>query len=123
MGERGSKRLTDRDWLFGARPRRLVLETLLLHEPWKAEWTVDALCGLCEVGPRGLDAHLRTLERLGLVSRERGRVAVCQPIPPLGADLKALLTRLRALPDVVTSEASPPSDKRLPPDSSDRRRD
>jgi hypothetical protein len=91
--------LSDRDWLFGARPRRLVLEALLVETPPRDGWTVAVLCDRCGVGERGLDAHLDRLEHLGLIVRRRGSVSLADPLPALAADLRSLLRRVQAVPD------------------------
>jgi DNA-binding HxlR family transcriptional regulator len=99
MGARGSKPLSDRDWLIGARPRRLLLRHLLLGETPKGGWTLDALTSACGVGERGLDRHLSRLERLRLVRREGGRCWPVEPPSDLSRALGDLVRELDGIPD------------------------
>lgn len=97
MGERGSKSLSDRDWLLGARPRRLLLHALLVRPTPQQGWPLETLTRLCEVGDRGLDRHLARLEGLEIVSRN-GRN--WRPVAPTSPLMEALVALVVALEDV-----------------------
>lgn len=100
MGVRGSKNLSDRAWLLGARPRRLLLHALLVEPTPDAGWSPESLAARCEVGERGLDRHLARLRDLGLVRREgRRNWAPADPGSSLSAALAELLRALDGVSD------------------------
>ncbi|HEV3002584.1 MAG TPA: hypothetical protein VGW75_17735 [Solirubrobacteraceae bacterium] len=99
MGLRGSKATSDRDWLIGARPRRLLLHALLVCATPDEGWPVRTLTAACEVGERGLDRHLRRLERLDLARRDGSNWRPVEPRTPLANALAELLTRLEDVSD------------------------
>jgi hypothetical protein len=53
-GKRGVKPVTARDWLFGSRPRRLLLRFALSTEPPETGWTKTEIARNCEVGSHGV---------------------------------------------------------------------
>lgn len=98
-GRRGAKPLTQRDWLFGSRPRRMALEALLAGEP-DARWSKAALARAAGVSPHGgIDEHVDGFLRIGLLERRDGGFALADPAPPYLASLGALLASLGQLPD------------------------
>ncbi len=94
MGQRGPKLLTARDWLFGSRPRRLALATILSPRPPEAGWTREQLAAAAEVSLRGVDAHLDGFRRLGLIERTATGYRAVRPSPELAGDLRRLLRTL-----------------------------
>lgn len=110
--KRGAKAVSDRDWLFGSRPRRQLLEGLLLgqgpHGPWgRAE--LAEFAGVVANG--GVDEHLQGLARLGLIFHDgqvRRRWHPVDPPAPLAEALVGVLTALRAVPDAPPVQRGPP---------------
>jgi hypothetical protein len=98
MSKRGAKVVSDRDWLFGSRPRRLALEALL-RDPDRS-WSKADLARAADVSPKGgIDEHLAGFVRIGLVEpRDRG-YRLADPPPPFMPSLRRLLGELTALPD------------------------
>jgi hypothetical protein len=103
MSKRGAKSVSDRDWLFGSRPRRLALEALLRDDPKRA-WTKADLARAAGVSPKGgIDEHLAGFERIGLVvPRDRG-YGLADPPPAFMPSLRQLLAQLAPLSDHRTS--------------------
>lgn len=99
MGARGPKGLSARDWLLGSRPRRLVLEAVLA-DPGHT-WLLKELVELSGVGARGLDAHLRGLEALGVIERDVAGWRAAAPGPPFAVPLQAFLVALGEVSDKV----------------------
>jgi hypothetical protein len=72
--QRGAKPVTARDWLFGSRPRRLVLRFVMKGRPSRSGWTQTEIahaCGLSRHG--GATAHIQGLVALGLLEECDGR--------------------------------------------------
>lgn len=104
-GQRGAKALTARDWLFGSRPRRLVLRFVLDNEPPKEGWTktdIAAGCGLSKNG--GATDHIRGLVALDLLDEEDGRYRTGALDGALLARVAALVDELEHVPDVPIDE-------------------
>lgn len=96
---RGAKPLTQRDWLFGSRPRRMALEALLSDEPG-TRWSKARLARAAGVSPHGgIDEHVDGFVRIGLLQRRDGGYALADPPPPYLASLGQLLAQLHELPD------------------------
>jgi hypothetical protein len=95
---RGRKALTDRDWLFGSRPRRLALEALFSapHQGWSKAALARA-AGVSAHG--GIDEHVAGLTRLGLLARDGDVFRLADPLPPYAASLERLLADLGTVGD------------------------
>lgn len=99
-GKRGAKPLTSRDWLFGSRPRRLVLRFVLTNEPGDDGWSKATLARHAEVHPKGgIDEHVRGLVALRLLREQGGRFWPANPPPELAAHLMPVLRELEEFPD------------------------
>lgn len=110
-GNRGSKPLTYRDWLFGSRPRRLLLSYVLANRPGKDGWSKAALAGQAGVHPKGgVDEHVRGLLALDLLEDRDGRYWPPTSMPPVAEKLIPLLRELEAFPDQHLDTS--PSDKK-----------
>ncbi len=97
---RGAKKLTSRDWLFGSRPRRLVLGFVLDNKPGPDGWTKAALARQAEVHPKGgIDEQVRGLVALDLLRERDGRYWPADPSPALAKKLKGLLRELDQVPE------------------------
>jgi hypothetical protein len=97
---RGAKKLTARDWLFGSRPRRLILRFVLDHQPPEGGWTktdIAERCGLSKYG--GATDHIRGLVALDLLYEENGRYRVGPIDGALFARVAALVDELERVPD------------------------
>lgn len=95
---RGRKALSDRDWLFGSRPRRLALEALFAAPG--QQWSKAALARAAEVSPHGgIDEHVEGLTRIGLLERDGRGYRLAEPLPPYAASLGALLRELGGVRD------------------------
>lgn len=95
---RGRKPLSDRDWLFGSRPRRLALEALFAA-PGR-DWSKAALAREAGVSPHGgIDEHVAGLTRIGLLAREGDAFRLAEPLPPYAASLGRLLSELQRVED------------------------
>jgi len=108
-GKRGAKPLTSRDWLFGSRPRRLVLRFVLTNKPGDDGWTKAALAKQANVHPKGgIDEHVRGLVALRLLRERAGRYWPADPTPELATRLMPVLDELDELPDrrIRTSSSS-----------------
>lgn len=107
---RGSQRLSDRDWMFGSRPRRRLLEATLLTPPPRAGWTRRQLAELAGVVANGgVDEHLGGLERLGLLKPQQGAPPVWHPVrprPELGSAVRRVLVALSDQNDEPAASAS-----------------
>jgi hypothetical protein len=102
---RGAKRLTSRDWIFGSRPRRLVLEFVLSNEPGEEGWTKTALAKQAEVHPKGgIDEHVRGLVALELLEERQGRYWPSDRGPGLAEELRRLLRELERVPESRIAE-------------------
>lgn len=103
---RGSKPLSDRDWVFGSRPRRKLLEGVLIGPAPKSGWSRPELAGLAGVVANGgVDEHLEGLLRLGLIEADDATAGIWHPIRPHGALAKAVRGLLNALRE--TADAPP----------------
>ncbi len=104
---RGSKPLTARDWLFGSRPRRLVLRFVLDNDPPKEGWTKSEIatsCGLSIHG--GAAAHVAGLAALGILEEEEGRYFPAGLKNALFARVAELVDELERVPEVRIEELS-----------------
>ena len=98
--KRGAKSLTSRDWIFGSRPRRLVLSFVLGDKPTSGGWTKAALAREAGVHPKGgIDEHVRGLVALRLLRERDGRYWPVEPSPQLAVQLKRVLRELEELPE------------------------
>lgn len=98
-GRRGAKALTQRDWLFGSRPRRMALEALLSEAPGEP-WSKARLARAAGVSPNGgIDEHVAGFVSIGLLERRGRGYALADPPPAYLDSLSALLAELRELPD------------------------
>jgi hypothetical protein len=97
VGERGPKHVSERDWIFGSRPRRLALVTILAPGPARQEWSRAALADAAEVTLRGIDGHLDGFCRLGLIEQTDTGYRRTNPMPPLARDLRRVLAHLEAV--------------------------
>lgn len=103
VGDRGPKLVSDRDWIFGSRPRRLALATILAPGPASQEWSRSALADAAEVTLRGIDGHLDGFCRLGLIEQTAAGYRRTSPMPPLAKDLRRVLSQL----DAVAADRTP----------------
>jgi hypothetical protein len=101
VGDRGPKHVSDRDWIFGSRPRRLALAAILAPGP--AEWSRSTLADAAEVTLRGIDGHLDGFCRLGLIEQTVAGYRRASPMPPLAKDLRRVLAQL----DAVAADQTP----------------
>ena len=102
---RGAKRLTARDWLFGSRPRRLVIRFILDNNPPDEGWTKTDIavgCGLSVYG--GATAHIEGLAALGLLKQRDGRYWGVSRDSTLFAAVADLVDKLEAVPEVSIDE-------------------
>jgi hypothetical protein len=110
---RGAKAVSDRDWLFGSRPRRRLLEGLLLGKSPQGPWGRAELAEFAGVVANGgLDEHLQGLARLGLIFHDgqiRRRWHAADPPVPLAEALARVLAALQVVPD------APPAQRESPP--------
>lgn len=89
-----------RDWIFGSRPRRLVLRFVLDNAPPKQGWTKTKIaegCGLSKNG--GATDHIRGLVALDLLSEEAGRYRLGRLDSALFVRVAALVDELEHVPD------------------------
>jgi hypothetical protein len=100
-GKRGAKPVSARDWLFGSRPRRLILR-FLLHTPAPPEgWTKAQIAAACDLSPYGGATHnVAGLVALGLLCEEKGRYTPVGLEVSLLARVAAVLDELENVPDV-----------------------
>lgn len=98
--KRGAKTLTSRDWIFGSRPRRLLLKFVLANQPGPKGWTKAALAEHAEVHPKGgIDEHVQGLVALQLLRASEGRYWPADPSPALAKKLKGLMRELERVPE------------------------
>jgi hypothetical protein len=104
--QRGAKPLSDRDWLFGSRPRRKLLEAVLTGSAPKTGWTRPELASMAGVVANGgVDAHVDGATRLGLLTVEDAGAQVwrlAQPTPDLAKALRRVLAVLGSTSDAVS---------------------
>jgi hypothetical protein len=109
---RGAKAVSDRDWLFGSRPRRQLLEGLLLGQGPRGPWGRAELAGFAGVVANGgVDEHLQGMARLGLIFHDgqvRRRWHAADPPAPLAEALAGVLAALQAVPDAPPVQREPP---------------
>lgn len=99
-GQRGPKPLTARDWLFGSRPRRLVLRFVLNTVAPEGGWSKADLASHCQVSKYGgVSGHVDGLIALGLLEQVGERFRPDQSRTQLRAHLNALLDDLECVPD------------------------
>lgn len=110
---RGSKPLSRRDWLYGSRPRRLLIERAVLVRPPEDGWTKTDLAERASVSPNGgVDEHVAGLRDLGLLVEDRGRWSPATPRPALAGALRLVTRALAASPDERHSRAPLVADDR-----------
>lgn len=113
-GKRGAKLLTARDWIFGSRPRRLLLRFALSAQAPQAGWTKTEIARNCQVGAHGgADEHIEGLVALGLLIERGGRYWPISPTTALGERVSALVAALDAVPecridDLLAARQQPP---------------
>jgi hypothetical protein len=104
-GKRGVKPVTARDWIFGSRPRRLLLGLALSTQPPETGWTKAEIARNCGVGTHGgADEHITGLVALGLLIERDGRYWPMAPTNKLGDRVSALLKELDAVPECRIDE-------------------
>jgi hypothetical protein len=98
---RGSKPLTARDWLFGSRPRRLVIRFVLDHDPPEQGWTKADIASACDLSVNGgASAHVEGLAALGILEEEEGRYFPAGVDNLLLARIADLVDELEAVPEI-----------------------
>jgi hypothetical protein len=96
--------LSSRDWVFGSRPRRLLLDATLRGRQPPLGWTKSALAERSGVSPNGgIDEHVRGLAMLGVLVETDGRWASAQV--PLAAALRRVLQLLDEFDERPTQAA------------------
>lgn len=100
---RGARPLEIRDWLFGSRGRRLLLEAVLLDDEPSAGWRKVDLERAAAVERGGADRLLAGASSLGLLRWDGRRWRRGEPPPPLSGPLEQLVALSRELP------AAPPA--------------
>lgn len=98
---RGRRPITKRDWPFGARGRRELLEVVLADDFSEDGMTATELARRLGMSQNGsLDTHLAGLCQWKLLDREEsGRFIRRVPMPELGLQLSELLRVVRSEPD------------------------
>lgn len=99
---RGAKALTARDWIFGSRPRRLILRFILDSEAPDEGWTksdIALACGLSKYG--GATPHVVGLAALGVLEERDGRYWPGRLDNSLVARVSDLVQELEGIPDVT----------------------
>lgn len=100
---RGARPLEIRDWPFGSRGRRLLLEAVLLGDEPGGGWRKVELERAIGVERGGADRLLGGASALGLLSWNGRRWRRADPPPPLSGPLQELVALSRELP------AAPPA--------------
>ena len=104
-GKRGAKLLTARDWIFGSRPRRLLLGLALSAQAPEGGWSKAEIARNCGVGQHGgADEHINGLVALGLLIERNGRYWPLSPANKLGKLLGALLVEMETIPECRIKE-------------------
>jgi len=107
---RGAKPLSDRDWIFGSRPRRKLIEGVLTRAAPEGGWTRPELSQIAGVVANGgVDEHVRGLERLGVLSAAHSAPRTWRPVRPPPPLAKALRNVLNALDNASDSVVRPPA--------------
>ncbi len=106
---RGARPLELRDWPFGSRGRRLLLEAVLLGDEPEGGWRKVELERAAAVERGGADRLLAGAGSLGLLRWDGRRWRRADPPPPLSAPLRELVALSRELP------AAPPAPLRRRP--------
>lgn len=111
---RGAKPLADRDWVFGSRPKRQLLEGVLLGRAPRDSWTRRELAALAGVVANGgVDEHLDGLVRLRLLEPNGARLwRLAQPRPPLATALKKVLVALGPVSAATAQRSTPTTSRR-----------
>jgi hypothetical protein len=101
MGEpRGAKHHILWDWPFGARDRRLLLESLYRLPAPNGGWTKSALAREIGSSPNGtLDRHLAGLVQWRVVSHSGGRFWLADHDSPIRDPLRELVSAVHSVPD------------------------
>lgn len=95
---RGARPLEIRDWPFGSRGRRLLLEAVLLDPEPEGGWRKVELERAAAVERGGVDRLLEGASSLDLVRWDGGRWRRTSPPPPLAGPLEELVALSRLLP-------------------------
>ena len=105
-GKRGAKPVTARDWIFGSRPRRLLLlRCALSADVSEKGWTKAEIARRCELSPHGgADEHINGAVALGLLVERDGRYWPSSPMGKLASSIGDLLTQLDAVPECSLEE-------------------
>jgi hypothetical protein len=95
--KRGPKELAARDWVFGSRPRRLLVAKVVAANPPAAGWSKTDLAKIAGVSANGgVDDHVEALTLLGLlVAQDRRLYAPAE----LAEALEKLMKLLEPLSD------------------------
>ena len=94
--------MTARDWIFGSRPRRLILRFILDSDVPDEGWTksdIARACGLSKNG--GATAHVVGLAALGVLEERDGRYWPGGLDNSLVARVTELVQELEGVPDVT----------------------
>lgn len=103
--QRGAKALTARDWLFGSRPRRLVLRFILNNEPPAQGWTKTNIAIACGLSPHGgAAANVDGLVALGILKEIDHRYWPASIEQSLLSRVAALVEELESVPEVTIEE-------------------
>jgi hypothetical protein len=95
---RGARPLEIRDWPFGSRGRRLLLEAVLLGEEPDGGWRKVELERAAAVERGGADRLLEGATSLGLLHPVAGRWRRGEPSPRVAGPLEELVELSRNLP-------------------------
>jgi len=98
---RGPRTLQVRDWPFGSRGRRLLLEAVLLEDPPPGGWRKVDLERAAGVERGGADRLLEGARSLGLLRFDGERWYLADPAPRLVVPLEQLVALSRELPDAA----------------------
>jgi hypothetical protein len=99
-GKRGPKALTARDWIFGSRPRRLILSFVLTAEPPAGGWSLTEIADAVRVDRHGgATGHVKGLLVLGLLVADGNRYRPGDREAPLAKQLLSVLGELERVPE------------------------
>ena len=96
---RGARRLEIRDWPFGSRGRRLLLQAVLLGDEPEAGWRKVDLERAAGVERGGADRLIEGASSLGLLRWDGRRWRRGTPPPRVSGPLEDLVALSRELPD------------------------